>query len=429
MSISELSRAWPVTNDLNEHARFYQAGVDHLRANSVPGEDLRNEIGLALLDMGSKHSAVLTLGMAGVAKTHEQAVIFGEDRVVTVESTATEATLWGDKNPVDNSDWIEGKVERVLSPSDPIGPAIALSELPNLGDTGPFHRLFDGESFTSGQRIVSSGDLTVSAAGNWPDSQSVRVKELDPAMLDRFAIYKIAGDVSDETASEIYGRDLGQLAGNGVRHLGILPTAAARNSLRNAVQGAMPLGENFSDYIGQMIEDISSLQIDGSPVFNDITKGSFRISQGWQQAARSLRMAYGDFYPSRIGADEAAMVASLVLPTVVKFTHTGKSVLANSLGMVSRVDRMTEEIALRRILATSAYVARQTLEVFEVKTDDERRNKFRDNFSYANPGSKKDAIDAFVEDVVVGNARTNTTGRSQGSSNNGKKSRFPFRNR
>ncbi|MCA9344805.1 hypothetical protein KC946_03125 [Candidatus Saccharibacteria bacterium] len=389
MSNSEYSNNWPVETSLYEHGRFIEGGLSHLEANMQLPPDGRLQFAYGLIAIGGLSSAVLAEGVPGAGKTRFGNLVAGSEVRVDIENTDTEDTLFGYPNPINKAERIDGKFD--LSGENPV---VYANEISHMGNTGPLHRLWDADEVEVNGQMVPMANAAIYATSNFPNSQ--RVHKLDDAIRSRFAIEVLFGDASSDFARTLHGRDIGTTTNQGELNTeSILPNAKARADLRKGVLEAYTLNQSeFGGYVTDVIEEINGR----SDLFQPISNTDKRLSDGWQQAVRA-QLLVERAAPTIIGAQEAAKVASLVLPTVVTLSQSAKAELKSRLG-VAKIDPLTEAITRRRLLADLAFRVEDSTRSFPVQDIQQRRDNFRDKYSFASADGQTDKIDEFIERVM-----------------------------
>lgn len=394
MSMSNFSQEWPSdpSQGIEAHKAMIQSGLDQIHAQLILPEDGRLDIAYGMLSMGGLEAAVLNTGTAGGGKSAWGNGVAGEQNRVDIEATDTEETLFGYPNPIDGDKFIPGKF--TLDPENPI---IFANEISHLRNTGPLHRIWDGNQLEVNDEQIPMGNAVIYATSNFPNGN--RVHELDDAMRSRFAAEVITGDLPESFAEELHGRDLRQTSTSAIRE-GLLPNAAAREALREQAMHLMPLERNFGRFVTRMVSGVNEAPLDGQRLFVPVSITDARLSRGWQQAARARQLVEADI--RHIDVEAAAKVASMVLPTMVRLSHTAKAELASRMGIVAKLDPLVEAVVTRRLVSTMAFDAWQALkdDTMSGRDYDSKRTQFRNNYSYASTNGHSDVIDGFVEDVL-----------------------------
>lgn len=387
--MSEFSKQWPVSDSFGEHARYIQQGLDVVESQLFLPTDGRVQIAYGALASGRKSGAVLAEGEPGTGKSDFGNIIFGESNVTNVQPTDTAETLMGYQRPTD------GVFNKGTMKIDPENPMIMLDEVAHLGNTGPLHDLWNGNTLhLPGGDVVDTTHMPIYATANFFDGH--RNKLLDNAFRSRFGIGVLFGDANEDIARRIHGRDI-ESGKTHVEREGILPNLAARAALGNMLGTQFPFNEaQIGSYITEVLK-----RLNDTGVVHELMTNDARTSQGWQVATRAKTLVDG----GRVSKDEINLnkedfsrVAALALGASVSLSQVGKSQLGNHIQSGRRVSDIDAQVAARRLTAAVAYDVALDMEDYPKQED--KRADFTDKYAYANhPESGK--IDGFINDVLA----------------------------
>lgn len=387
--MSEFSKAWPVSDNFGDHARYIQHGLEIIENQLILPEDDRVQIAYGALATGRTAGAVLAEGEPGTGKSEFGNITFGERNVTNVQPTDTVETLLGYQRPTDGQ---FNKGTMVLDPEDP---ALMLDEVAHLGNTGPLHDLFNGSTLRlPNGETVDTSNMPIYATANFYDGR--RNKELDAAFRSRFGLGVLFGDTSKTVAEQIHGRDMEQRRDKSDRD-GILPNLAARTALANMLGKQFPFN---SKQIGEYITEVLN-RINSTGVVRDVMVSDARTGQGWQLAARAKTLVDGGRTTKdeiNLTREDFSRVASLALGASVALNQVGKSRLGNAMQSARRVSDIDSQVAARRLTAAVAHDVALEMGDYPKQSDD-KRAEFVGKYSYANH-AKADKIDGFITDVL-----------------------------
>lgn len=402
--LSDYSYNWPVTNDLVENERW-SGGIDQevSRHLILPDNGLY-PIMSRVLAMGGRFGAVAMEGDPGAGKTRFGNIVMGGAFRAEPQADEVEATMFGHIS--ETGILIPGK-----SPMhDPKRPIFYWNEYSQVQNGRFFNRWFDDDRVAYLQTIYDTGNAAIFMTTNHVDPRN-GVNEIDSALDDRTALKAVTADVPRDIAGKIQGKNNIETSMSD-NHLGMLPNGDAARKFRIAAAMAMPPSTEFGPYIVDVIEALNDARVIDSKgreeqIFARISPTAGRIGEGMQQVTRARRLwegrPVGDMTP-----EDAARVAALSMPSVVRFTRAGERSLARSLG-VATVDPRTRAIAMRRVISTAAFQAAVKQRDFPTADQDQKRHEFRSNYSYAALNERADAVDGFAERIIMGGPARETT--------------------
>lgn len=408
------AQQWQPSADLAYHRANFEQAVSHVEDQSyMYPDDGRMHTAQALLSMRGKGTSVHVTGTAGAGKTFAGDVMVGEENRVTIEPTDTNESLTGFRNPIDADQMIPGRVQ-----TDAEDPRFYFNEIAQLRNTGPLHAFWDGEFVVVNGQQLPLRDALWYATSNFPDDR--RNHAMDGAMKSRQAVEILAGDTSREHNARIHGRDLGVLGGSVRDTRGVVPGAETSRSLRETLGNLYPLDSEYELFVADALE-----AIEGNRLLSiiDSNKADSRLSEGWQQTVRAMRLAKrhtgvvdsieitGELLPVNNWA--ATVASALVLPTQVELSQQGRAHLRDLLD-VPVVRPLEEAIALRHALAAVCFNLYVSKLIDPASSSDIAKNykNFMANYTFANPNGIKPAIDEFSRSALAFAQRTGTATNS-----------------
>lgn len=404
------AQQWQPSSDLAYHRANFEQAVGHVEDQSyMYPDDGRMHTAQALLSMRGKGTSVHVTGTAGAGKTFAGDVMVGEENRVTIEPTDTRESLTGFRNPINKAELIPGSV-----PANVLDPRFYFNEIAQLRNTGPLHAFWDGEFVEVDGLHLPLGNALWYATSNFPDDR--RNHAMDGAMKSRQAVEILAGDTSREHNARIHGRDLGVLGGASRDTRGVIPSPETSRSLRDTLGRLFPLDSKYELFVADALEAIEDNRLLS---IIDSNKADSRLSEGWQQTVRAMRLAKkhtgvvdsiettGELLP--VNNWSATLASALVLPTQVELSQQGRALLRDQLD-VPVVRPLEEAIALRHALAAvcfNLYVSKLSDPATSSDIAKSYQN-FMANYTFANPNGIKPVIDEFSKSAL---AFAQSTGR------------------
>lgn len=392
--MSEFSKQWPTSDNFGEHVRATQEAIEQIESQLFLPEDNRVQLAFGALAMGRKEGAVLAEGNPGTGKSEFGNIVFGEQSVTNVQPTDTVETLLGYRRPTD------GEFNPGTMVIDTEDPAIMLDEVAHLGNTGPLHDLWNGQSIhLPNGDVIDTRNMPVYATANFYDGR--RNKELDTAFRSRFGLGVLFGD-DESIARQIHGRDMGKISERHA-HDGILPSLAGRAALAGMLERQFPIqSKEFGLYVEKVLKKLNTVD-----AIRDILVTDSRTSQGWQVATRAQVLVDGGKSDKEVflNTEDYSRVAALALGASVSLSPVGRARLSNAMNNGNRATALDAQIAARRIVAGVAYDVTADMKDFD-RVDEDKRSEFIDRYAYAQH-ENSDVMDEFVaESLAPKNGKT-----------------------
>lgn len=392
--MSEFSKQWPTSDNFGEHVRATQEAIEQIESQLFLPEDNRVQLAFGALAMGRKEGAVLAEGNPGTGKSEFGNIVFGEQSVTNVQPTDTVETLLGYRRPTD------GEFNPGTMVIDAEDPAIMLDEVAHLGNTGPLHDLWNGQSIhLPNGDVIDTRNMPVYATANFYDGR--RNKELDTAFRSRFGLGVLFGD-DESIARQIHGRDMGKISERHA-HDGILPSLAGRAALAGMLERQFPIqSKEFGLYVEKVLKKLNTVD-----AIRDILVTDSRTSQGWQVATRAQVLVDGGKSDKEVflNTEDYSRVAALALGASVSLSPVGRARLSNAMNNGNRATALDAQIAARRIVAGVAYDVTADMKDFD-RVDEDKRSEFIDRYAYAQH-ENSDVMDEFVaESLAPKNGKT-----------------------
>lgn len=359
--MSEFSKQWPTSDNFGEHVRATQEAIEQIESQLFLPEDNRVQLAFGALAMGRKEGAVLAEGNPGTGKSEFGNIVFGEQSVTNVQPTDTVETLLGYRRPTD------GEFNPGTMVIDAEDPAIMLDEVAHLGNTGPLHDLWNGQSIhLPNGDVIDTRNMPVYATANFYDGR--RNKELDTAFRSRFGLGVLFGD-DESIARQIHGRDMGKISERHA-HDGILPSLAGRAALAGMLERQFPIqSKEFGLYVEKVLKKLNTVD-----AIRDILVTDSRTSQGWQVATRAQVLVDGGKSDKEVflNTEDYSRVAALALGASVSLSPVGRARLSNAMNNGNRATALDAQIAARRIVAGVAYDVTADMKDFHRVDEDKR---------------------------------------------------------
>lgn len=342
-----LQEQWSAEGDLQYHKDRANEAMAVMQRELILPADKRWQYGYGLMATGGgQDSGVISLGTYGTMKTTAGNLMLGPDQRISVNSTDTEATLFGHNhpNPTNGSPrFIKGKFDVV----DPSNPVFFLNELSHMRNQKPVQQLWDGKELVLGEDKINLQDAVYYVTGNYPNGRDVH--RLSPSILSRMGAELLTGDVDDQTARRIQS-----VSDVSFEQAPIMPSSDARKALHELVVDAYPNPENNGSgtVTGNLTVDLIA-RLNESGLVAPISSADARIGKALAAASRAYLFAHGRETGTKIHPIVVARVAALVLPTVVSLSAKAES------NMQDYIDRpvgdLDKAIAARRIIAREAF--------------------------------------------------------------------------
>lgn len=385
---------WPAPEaEFEEHVEVLrQANAAIPDAMIVPA-DGRFQVGFTTIATGGgQYAGVQAKGDRGSGKTVFGSMMFGEDTITEIDRDSTKNSLFGHRVP--------GVIEEAYQPGD-LTPGLLSdllvffgNEVSHLKKTGSLHELYDKEYVETMGRKIRIARIALYATTNFPNGN--RVNFQDDAFMSRQAMEFLSGAMSIEDYYRLHGN--GEQTKYDPKLVNpLMPVPEIRDVLH---EGFAERLEVNNDEFGKFYVDLM-LSLEESGLVQGMSLGDRRATQGLLNVARArlitdrqeaqvLTDKHGSpildkdnnqqlVYKS-IGAQEAANVAGLVIPTQVNLSNNAVGLLAEAKGETSAVTAFEQAVALRRVIARFAF---QTLNTqLGRKLAPEATDKFVSKYSY-----------------------------------------------
>src|ERR1039458_5204407 len=351
MSELSIQEQWQPSGDLQDHIEHAQEALAVMQGEVVLPDDPRWQLAYALMATGrGQDSGVMALGTFGTVKTTMGSLWLGSDQRISINSTDTEATLFGHAHPnptADGPKFVKGKFQVV----DPANPAFFLNELSHMRNQKAVQQLWDGEELvvpTNNSHVdrINLQDAAYYITTNYPNGRDVH--RLSPSIQSRVGAEVLTGDVDDATARLIQSSPEVDFA-----QAPILPSAAVRKVLAGLVVEAYPDPENSngSTLTGNFTVDLIK-RLNDSGLVAPISPADARIGKAFTAASRAYMFVHKNKEGTEITPLVVARVAALVMPTVTKLSGVAEGNMSDYLER--NVGDLDKAIAARRLIAGGA---------------------------------------------------------------------------
>jgi hypothetical protein len=407
---NSLQEQWPGSNaSFEDHEKFMHKGIEVVAGNLILPGDQRFETAYALQISGrGQKSSVGAQGPPATGKTSFGDLMYGVEQRVEVSRDDIDDTLYGYPNPIKPEQIVPGKMVGLVAEN----PTAYLNELSHLPNTGSLHRLWDADVISVNAEKVPLRDIAIYITTNFPDG-TPRVHELDEALLSRLTIMLLTGDHSQEDAIAIQGYNAVKEKDQSLTP--ILPVATTRRAIHEKVTVRYPIAE-YKNPLGKYVVGLID-NLNATGLIMPVSSGDARIGEGLYDTARARMFLDGVKANTFVSPKQVAEIAGLVLPTLCQLSHVARSRLIEATGG-RRPSRMEQAIAVRRLIAHTAF---KTLFEEQVLSSSEQAtmvDKAVSKFSYANPEAAN-----FDVDRALFNDSAQEPKKAQ-EQNNGKRSLF-----
>lgn len=396
MSELSIQEQWQPSGDLQDHIEHAQEALAVMQGEVVLPDDPRWQLAYALMATGrGQDSGVMALGTFGTVKTTMGSLWLGSDQRISINSTDTEATLFGHAHPnptADGPKFVKGKFQVV----DPANPAFFLNELSHMRNQKAVQQLWDGEELvvpTNNSHVdrINLQDAAYYITTNYPNGRDVH--RLSPSIQSRVGAEVLTGDVDDATARLIQSSPEVDFA-----QAPILPSAAVRKVLAGLVVEAYPDPENSngSTLTGNFTVDLIK-RLNDSGLVAPISPADARIGKAFTAASRAYMFVHKNKEGTEITPLVVARVAALVMPTVTKLSGVAEGNMSDYLER--NVGDLDKAIAARRLIAREAFRVAYKLRA----EDDAAAEEGGKPLSMYSPEETKRLVDERVEKFSYGN--------------------------
>ena len=374
---------WPSeAASYEKHRESFVEGIGVIRDNLILPSDMRYEIAYAALAAGDgQKNAVSIVGGPGTGKTSFGDILFGSDKRVEISADDVYDTLYGYVNPINRDQIIPGKLIGLTAEDQTAN----LNEIPNLKNTGPLHPFMDKATLDVNGVTVPMRDVAIYMTGNFADG--ARNNKHDEAWNSRKAMELLAGDYSLSTLVRLQSFNAGVAKDRSKTP--ILPVARKRRAFHDAAVHRYETKANNGKYIVDLLRALNE-----TGMLIPINAGDARQGETLHEIARARMIVEDANSDKKVGPDEIASIAALVLPSSTELSNYGRQHVAAQ--FERRPTDYEKQIGVRRLIA---HVATAVLFEQGVQTPcvlsqaSAQAEKAMELNSYANPGALDPSID------------------------------------
>ncbi len=402
-----LQEQWPEPEaELGLHREYLLRGVALMRHRLVMPPDERLEIAYAAqISVPGQEASVSTKGDPATGKTTYGDMLYGRQYRTEISAKDTEATLYGHRNPINISEYVPGKLKGLqpVNGRPPANPVVYGNEMPHLKNTGDMHRIWDSEFLEIDDVLITMSGVAIYIDGNFPDGE--RNHPYDEAFRSRHGMEILFGDHSPEAAKRIQQEAVER--SKRTQGFPILPPAPVRQSIAHRVAERYPVGQ-VGGYIVDLIHSLNA-----SNLVNPINHNDARLGKAMVNTARANMFLKGAEHGDEVTPRQMAMVAGLVLPTIVELSYEGQEKMEAATERPST--KFEQAVAIRRVIARTAFRTYLGMDALNTEREiahmtDEAVKKH----SYANPEAVSFDVDRALfggEQVEQEEVRVNSNGR------------------